>query len=972
VWIVDGRTLDSRIMHQHGKAKTDKNYARFFSILRSPSTPYLAACLMFKHVQAMRREAFRTCAKTYGSFTREGSAQYDTYPLKRLTALLCFENDDETQAACRHYNIIVKDDGNGRLFISWKASSFREPKDPDKNTVIPLRPLKMLRTIESKLKGATRVAVCRGEVSGEGSHLSSSQIQLRWDSGSSLTSSRSEAQKLREAEHRALLARMEQAEQDAKRKREERELEIKRQQRADQEKAAKEAELQRQQTKLQEERDQKERARVEQERLEKDRQAQIVAQEREAALRRAQELERERILEEQRQENLRKEAEKKLREEKERQRLEAEELTRQAAEKERERREREAELRRQAQERERLELLRQEDLKRQIREAEERRRQKELNDRVEAAKRTLVWRRMLMKTVRVESAERTSKSLSVLNASRRIYDDSSLGLGVQRDFVDNAPANRLDLRYTLELYMLRYRPNSNLIDTMAGMIRSGLEEMCSYRAREGAAQTLLFKVAIVLPRPDNSYEECICGLIQSWVETHIDVERVAVSSNNLSEVRVVFVVGRVSGEQMECDAALLIVPPTWSDRVHDRESDVAALATAVDSNIPRVVLSLREEFGQADCKRGREGLKRVFLGGSERIHVVANGDLDIATLNQNLRTCTDYLAERIVDSSPRIVERWPIPRVIFECCSGAMRHGDELERIEDILDETLSAIDSLRRDIEITCDCILQARSSWPSLKFCERDNGCSVVRDYFGKGVDLPADWASLSISRDVEQSILLYSNLLRGSFSKVIERLVCTATLEVQERCQMLLDEGLTYACLRCALLWRIQADEMMPTCRFIFLPAGQLRYILNRVFAGTEPPLSRLHYPSEGQRVRQETSPFSEQIDKPPHTTLDNPRPLVSAKRLSSATVALTSIGQGLDNPGRLALHKRQRLSVKARPKRSSEALLESQAFTKRLERLCRGEEIHDMMLGDGSSYLSTALEGAPALTVDYPCN
>jgi hypothetical protein len=160
-------------------------------------------------------------------------------------------------------------------------------------------------------------------------------------------------------------------------------------------------------------------------------------------------------------------------------------------------------------------------------------------------------------------------------------------------------------------------------------------------------------------------------------------------------------------------------------------------------------------------------------------------------------------------------------------------------------------------------------------------------------------------------------------------------------------------------------------MPTCRYIFLPAGQLRYILSRVFAEIEPPFSRLYYPSEGPRVRQETFLFNEQIDKPPHPTLDNPRPIVSGKRLSSATVPLTSIEQGLVNSERLAFHKRQRLSEKARPiQRFSEALVESQAFTKRLERLCRGEEMHDMMLGDGSSYLSTALEGAPALTVDYP--
>jgi hypothetical protein len=69
--------------------------------------------------------------------------------------------------------------------IFWKASRFTIPKDEVKGVVIPLRPRKMLRTIESKLNGITRLAVCRGEASGDGSTLL--QTPDRWASTASPT-----------------------------------------------------------------------------------------------------------------------------------------------------------------------------------------------------------------------------------------------------------------------------------------------------------------------------------------------------------------------------------------------------------------------------------------------------------------------------------------------------------------------------------------------------------------------------------------------------------------------------------------------------------------------------------------------------------------------------------------------------------------------------------------------------------------
>ena len=106
-------------------------------------------------------------SRTYGAKHKTtGQSFYDEYPLENLVKLLCFEDEDEARAACMHYGITLE--GN---IIRWRNSKFAEPRDPDKGIILTLKPKKMMRTIECKLGGATRLSVCRGGVSGEGATL---------------------------------------------------------------------------------------------------------------------------------------------------------------------------------------------------------------------------------------------------------------------------------------------------------------------------------------------------------------------------------------------------------------------------------------------------------------------------------------------------------------------------------------------------------------------------------------------------------------------------------------------------------------------------------------------------------------------------------------------------------------------------------------------------------------------------------
>eukprot|EP00957_Ditylum_brightwellii_P076364 5803747-Ditylum_brightwellii.AAC.1 len=79
----------------------------------------------------MRKIAFRIMSRTIGYRNRRKDTDLD-----------------EARAACRHYNITTKEEvpasgGDAVDIIYWRASDFRESKDPKKGTTLPLKPRKM-------------------------------------------------------------------------------------------------------------------------------------------------------------------------------------------------------------------------------------------------------------------------------------------------------------------------------------------------------------------------------------------------------------------------------------------------------------------------------------------------------------------------------------------------------------------------------------------------------------------------------------------------------------------------------------------------------------------------------------------------------------------------------------------------------------------------------------------------------------
>jgi len=141
-------------------ARCNNNYVQFFKLLKDQAS-YLQACIMFKYVETTRKSALFTMYRTYGNRTKtpDGgtSSINDAYPLSNLVDILCFESVEECEHTCRHYGLFVENS-----FVFWKRSEFKPPVHPKTGSLLPCRPHKMLKTIESKLNGATRLHICRG------------------------------------------------------------------------------------------------------------------------------------------------------------------------------------------------------------------------------------------------------------------------------------------------------------------------------------------------------------------------------------------------------------------------------------------------------------------------------------------------------------------------------------------------------------------------------------------------------------------------------------------------------------------------------------------------------------------------------------------------------------------------------------------------------------------------------------------
>lgn len=860
----------------------------------------------------------------------------DEYPLKRLRILLCFEDDQETFLACKHYNIsvikVTDKKKKERLYILWKKSEFKEKVDESKGTRIPLAPRKMIKTIESKLKGATRLAVCRGQVSGEGAFLDPDQVnrirarqqpQTEAERDAAAKEMAAEALKKQEVDAKRLA--------EAKRAAELRKIEDEKRARKKEEEAKKEAirkERERRAKLAEEEREANAR--------EKARERERIQQEEEQRARAARELAAQQA-EQKKQEQIEAEKQRLMKIEAERQReQERQEALRKQAEEERIRQQTALEQQRLEELRKKEEMLRIDEEKR--REAQrlaqieqENKRKLEIQQRVNLAKRKLAFHLLFARTQYVKPIRPPN--------FRPMICPTAQGRDMSREYENQLAAS---------IQLAASKPSSIIRDRLSDALAPILQDDYSQADGHSCFPPALLRIGIFFASSAISHDPLMVRNAQHWIFSRLEIGSV-VECNPTA--RVAFFDGTTQSTSKVCNGAIIVSPSGSPLSQTEITDEVGRIARLLPTNAPCAVLHLN---GVRPT-----GLKSITVNGWTRpVAVFENMQRDVPSLDATLEHCIHTLCRTVIGDAQLLVERVSAARLYYECARKAIWYNGVGDHPTDWIRAIHVTVEKAVEQIHGICKNILSDAVSWPPAEFA--DGG--TVRDYFSSGENLPLDWPHMSLCKNNKANVLAYTILLeRESLPFSLEMIMADAPVATQVQLSELLERSMLRTAVEKALWWRAQSEEQRTPCTYFYLPQGSTENIIEQAVAelaeefpctGNRPSDVLLVEPAE---LRREVG--EESIPEP--FAADNTI-LTQKKRGRSSGPVPTDFATGR--------HPKSSKKTRNSEKFVSDRLLDSIATTERLQKLANGDSVN-MLIGKEGRTLKECFLGSTKLPVLY---
>ena len=956
------------------KAKREKNYARFFSILRSPSTPYLFACIMFTFVDQMRKDAFRIMNFTFGRRKKDTvEGVYDAYPLADLVRLLCFENLEEAKEACQHYNITVKQVAKPTKpnefvdTIFWRQSDFKERRDPSKGNIMRLQPRKMNRVIESKLGGATKLAICRGEVSGVGATLEEPVIRTP-----------------RKSLERDVSTRLLERSESRRRKLEEQRIVREQQIAVAARLAEKKEQLRLAQAKIEEEA----RRQIEIKRKEAEAREMVEILARQQAKELEEEKQREEIERRKKYEayqaDLRREAEEKIRAQKKREHEAAEkiriqqeikyqqqqEIERKAAEE----LHRQQELKRKAEE----ERRRQQEIKRQValelkrqkeeealrlleeqKKAEERRIEKIWKTKIETAKKLLMLRRW-----RAKLSSKRDKKIRTIACLENLDPTIGKAFTISRMSVENSNSSLVQKQFaspiehsvTYEEFFYKLSTDCCSQLNLGQMMHFALNKSNFWNFVDekqliedgGAQSTFLFKLAIFVPDTQSiEGQEHLTRMIKLWIDSRFKVNHVHLYDCDADhQVRVVATFFDEYNNPESCDsfdAAILITPPSCSELCGNYPSSMEQILR-ISINLDDIQYADAHEFDQM-LHDGCDALFDKYAAMNSNINIDAGNDRSEGLVLEKLS-----LKKLCIKLMKKII--WTFPdesNYLLGVPSHLQRSAYEStgDRLIEYCFNSLSLLFD-----KIGCYC-LERKRVWPGEEFIDTET--NEISSYFSQDEGLPVNWSDLGHSSILEDVICdVFPNVETSThLENFLQILLDGAPIETIGACGKLYHDRQYRRCLEYALDWSGQNDLGTVKDYLLFLPVGVARKALDEIIDtniehmelndcveetnADLPPLENFQHTEEDSqsdiRMKKDQTVIERQQTMPP-TVSSN---ATSNKRPSTDT-------QGKSNNRQLKRKKQGQSTFES-------DLRKSKNFTANLKSLVEGGTL-DMMVGDSS--------------------
>jgi hypothetical protein len=512
------------------------------------------------------------------------------------------------------------------------------------------------------------------------------------------------------------------------------------------------------------------------------------------------------------------------------------------------------------------------------------------------------------------------------------------------------------------------------------------------RVGNSAKSTLLLKIAVICPTTRDIADESFADLVAKWIDSRIKLHTIdtAVSKgyHPLYEVRSVVVMGSNYEICSSCDSALILIPPSWSDP-RQKASMLGHVASSIlDDNVPRVALAFSDDLNTHSLHSMNKVIAGELAGNMKSIPIIHPSQLSREAFETAFEFAVKRTVKIFINETCVRVSRIPamllaskvIKTVLWQCIPPVSRNGDE----DVIVECSRVALTELIKELSMQFTLNRAEWSSWPPSEFAS-PNG--TIETYYGPSEgSLPLQWTRCLDREFLEEIYDPLLNAFLGHFRDVFQRILVDAPTIVRDDCAYQCAQGHYKRCLEKSLSW---LEESSTSAAFLYLPDGLMDLVLKAVVSQVQ-TLPFLKKPA-----REETEASLENRDQNMNEVrvLTEMESFVGSEEISSGNdldITATNVSQfsnkrrrsvqpdndgvdkdleenfmGCDAPSHEKRRRQEDVCcVPTRDSVVSSNLKESDEFTRKLERLLRGDTV-DMFVGDAS--LSHILRNVPKMGI-----